>query len=73
MQRLSSSCFYARDKLIGPSTWCACFGVVLIDNHQVTLLFGRVVMVVGGQLTNEPICGWMDGWMDGEKITNLMI
>ncbi len=52
-------------QLIGPSTTlCACFGVVLIDNHQVTLLFGRVV-VVGRQATNEPIYGWIDGWMVG--------
>jgi len=49
---------------VSSSTLCACFDVVLIDNHQVTLLFGRV-MVIGGQPTNEPIYGWMDGWMVG--------
>jgi hypothetical protein len=58
-------------QLIGPSTLCACFRVVLIDNHQVTLLFGRVV-VIGGQPTNEPIYGWMDGWMDDNELNDLI-
>lgn len=49
-----SSCFYAWNNWLAHQHCALILIVVLIDKHQVTLLFGRVV-VVGGQPTNEPI------------------